>query len=216
VNEQAGAGAMPTEEDAGGAGAGVTNQPLPGWRGDEAPGDAARQAVALQPAELVAHLTALLYAAEEPLPVEQAARVLEVSVAVAAAAAAQLEASPPPGLAVQRHGEALRLVTAPASGRYVERLLGGPGVSRLSRAALEVLAIVAYHQPLTRAEIDALRGVNSERALETLLRRGLVAEVGRRDTVGRPVLLGTTPAFLDYLGLCSLAELPPLEARGEK
>jgi segregation and condensation protein B len=92
----------------------------------------------------------------------------------------------------------------------VERLLGGPAVTRLSRAALEVLAIVAYRQPATRAEIEALRGVNSDRALETLLGRGLVAEVGRRDSVGRPALLGTTPAFLDYLGLRSLADLPPL------
>jgi len=97
-----------------------------------------------------------------------------------------------------------------SAARFVERLLGGPVVSRLSRAALEVLAIVAYRQPVTRAEIEAVRGVNSERALETLLGRGLVAEVGRRDTVGRPVLLGTTPGFLDYLGLRSLADLPPL------
>jgi segregation and condensation protein B len=163
--------------------------------------------------ELRAHLTALLYAAEEPLPLAAAARVLEVPVETVAAVAAALEAQPPPGLIVQRHGDALRLVTAPASARYVERLLGGPGLARLSRAALEVLAIVAYRQPITRAEIDALRGVNSERALETLLRRGLVAEVGRRETVGRPVLLGTTPAFLDYLGLRSLADLPPLPER---
>jgi segregation and condensation protein B len=160
--------------------------------------------------EVVGHLTALLYAAEEPLALEQAARILEVPLARARAAAERLDAQPPPGLAVQRHGEALRLVTAPGSARYVERLLGGPAVSRLSHAALEVLAIVAYRQPVTRAEIDALRGVSSERALETLVGRGLVAEVGRRDTVGRPVLLGTTPAFLDYLGLGSLAELPPL------
>jgi segregation and condensation protein B len=160
---------------------------------------------------LVAHLTALLYAAEDPLPLDEAARVLEAPPAEVAAAAARLTAAPPPGLAVQRHGAALRLVTAPASARYVERLLGGPGVTRLSRAALEVLAIVAYRQPVTRAELEALRGVNSERALDTLLRRGLVAEVGRRDTIGRPVLLGTTPAFLDYLGLSCLADLPPLE-----
>jgi len=161
---------------------------------------------------LLAHLTALLYAAEEPLPLDEAARVLEVAPAEVEAAAARLAASPPPGLAVQWHGAALRLVTAPSSARYVERLLGGPGVTRLSRAALEVLAIVAYRQPVTRAELEALRGVNSERALDTLLRRGLVAEVGRRETLGRPVLLGTTPAFLDYLGLSSLAELPPLES----
>jgi segregation and condensation protein B len=165
---------------------------------------------------LVAHLTALLYAAEEPLPLEQAARVLEVAPAEVEAAAAQLTAAPPPGLAVQRHGAALRLVTAPTSARYVERLLGGPGVTRLSRAALEVLAIVAYRQPVTRAELEALRGVNSERALDTLLRRDLVAEVGRRETVGRPVLLGTTPGFLDYLGLTSLADLPPLKESAER
>ncbi len=164
----------------------------------------------LTPDELIAHLTALLYAAEEPLPLDQAARILEVPLATVRAAAARLDACTPAGLVVQRHGEALRLVTAPASARYVERLLGGPAVSRLSRAAQEVLAIVAYRQPVTRAEIEALRGVNSDRALETLLGRGLVAEVGRRDTVGRPVLLGTTPAFLDYLGLRSLADLPPL------
>jgi len=166
------------------------------------------------PNELVGHVTALLYAADEPVAVETAARVLEVPVALVRAVAAVLEASPPPGLCVQRHGEALRLVTAPGSARYVERLLGGATVSRLSRAALEVLAIIAYRQPVTRAEIDALRGVNSERALETLLGRGLVGEVGRRETVGRPVLLGTTPGFLDYLGLRSLADLPPLPEPG--
>jgi segregation and condensation protein B len=161
-------------------------------------------------AALLGHLTALLYAAEEPVPVARAARILEVPLARAQVLAARLEAAPPPGLLVQRHGEALRLVTAPASSRYVERLLGGPVVSRLSRAALEVLALVAYRQPVTRAEIEAVRGVNSERALDTLMSRGLVAEVGRRETVGRPVLLGTTPAFLDYLGLRSLDDLPPL------
>ena len=167
------------------------------------------------PDALVGHLTALLYAAEEPLAMEHAARVLGVPLAAAQAAAAALEAHPPPGLAVQRHGEALRLVTDPASARYVEILLGGPTVTRLSRAAVEVLAIVAYRQPITRAEIEALRGVHSDRALETLLARGLIAEVGRRETVVRPVLLGTTPAFLDYLGLRSLAELPPLPETAE-
>src|SRR5947209_5128207 len=159
---------------------------------------------------LIAHLTALLFAAEEPLSLDQVALVLEAMPTEVAAAAAQLAADPPPGLALQWHGAALRLVTAPTSARYVERMLGGPGVTRLSRAALEVLAIVAYRQPATRAEIEALRGVNSDRALETLLGRGLVAEVGRRESVGRPALLGTTPAFLDYLGLRSLADLPPL------
>lgn len=164
----------------------------------------------LDEAALRGHLIALLFAAEEPLPLAHAARILEVPRAVLERVAAAVEAAPPPGLMVQRLGDALRLVTAPVSARYVERLLGGPPVARLSRAAQEVLAIIAYRQPITRAEIEALRGVNSERALETLLARGLVAEVGRKETVGRPALFGTTAAFLDYLGLRSLAELPPL------
>lgn len=175
-----------------------------------------REGAAPAPAELRGHLIALLFAAEEPLPLAQAARILEVPLAQLEAVAAAVEAEPPSGLMVQRIGAALRLVTAPASARYVERLLGGPPMARLSRAAQEVLAIVAYRQPITRAEIEALRGVNSERALETLMTRGLVAEVGRKETVGRPALLGTTPAFLDYLGLRSLAELPPLPAPPER
>lgn len=178
--------------------------------------EAAAEEDAAPPAELLPGLlTALLFAAEEPLPLERAARLLGAPLAAVRAAALALEAAPPAGLAVQRVGEALRLVTAPDSARYVQRLLGGPPVARLSRAAQEVLAIVAYRQPVTRAEIDALRGVSSERALETLIARGLVAEFGRKDTVGRPALLGTTAAFLDYLGLRSLADLPPLPAPAE-
>ena len=168
--------------------------------------------VALTTAELAAHLTALLFAADEPLALERVARLVEVPLAAVRVAAEALEQAPPPGLAVQRVNEALRLVSAPGSAPFVERLLGGPPIARLSRAAQEVLAIVAYRQPVTRAEIDALRGVNSERALETLVARGLVAEVGRKDTIGRPVLLGTTAGFLDYLGLRALTDLPPLPA----
>jgi segregation and condensation protein B len=168
------------------------------------------------PDELIAHLTALLYAAEEPLPLDQAARVLEAPPAEVAAAAERLEAQPPPGLAVQRHAEQVQLVTAPGSATVVERFLGAPPPTRLSRAALEALAIIAYRQPVTRGEIDAVRGVNSDSAVATLLGRGLVVEVGRRETVGRPALLGTTAECLAYLGLSSLADLPGLEpARAE-
>jgi segregation and condensation protein B len=81
---------------------------------------------------------------------------------------------------------------------------------RLSRAALEALAVLAYRQPVTRGEIDAVRGVNSDSAVATLLARGLAAEVGRRETVGRPALLALTPDCLQYLGISSLSELPPL------
>jgi segregation and condensation protein B len=115
---------------------------------------------------------------------------------------------PPPGLLLQRDEDRYQLVTAPASARYIRRLRGLEEQARLSRAALEVLAVIAYRQPATRAEIEAIRGVNGDRALATLLSRGLVDEVGRRDTVGRPVLFGTTLGFLEHLGLRSLDDLP--------
>jgi segregation and condensation protein B len=114
----------------------------------------------------------------------------------------------PPSLLLQRDDDRLQLVTAPASARYVRRLRGLEDQTRLSRAALEVLSVVAYRQPATRAEIEAIRGVNGDRALATLLARGLVDEVGRRDTVGRPVEFGTTLGFLEHMGLGSLDDLP--------
>jgi len=160
--------------------------------------------------ELRAHVVALLFAADEPLTVPELARILDVRRPVLERALSALAEEPSPGLIVQRHEDRLQLATAPASARYVRRLRGLEAQARLSRAALEVLAVIAYRQPVTRAEIEAIRGVNGDRALSTLLTRGLVAEVGRRETVGRPVLFGTTLDFLEHLGLSSLAELPPL------
>lgn len=112
---------------------------------------------------------------------------------------------------MQQHGDTLELATAAPSTPYVERFLGTPGVQRLSKGALEVLAVVAYHQPVTRAVVESMRGVNSDRAIATLLQRGLIQEVGRLDAPGRPVLLRTAPEFLRYLALGSLGELPPLD-----
>ena len=161
---------------------------------------------------LCAHLVALLFAADEPLPVSEVARLLEVRSSHVQRLARALTESPPPGLLLQRDGDRLQLVTAPDSARYVRRLRGLEEQARLSRAALEVLAVVAYRQPATRAEIEAIRGVNGDRALATLLARGLIEEVGRRDTVGRPVLFGTTLGFLEHLGLRSLGDLPAVSA----
>ena len=162
--------------------------------------------------DLVQHLVALLFAADEPLPISELARILDVRPRLVEQAAAQLTEQPPPGLIVQRHEDRLQLATAPASARFVRRLRGLDDQARLSRAALEVLAVIAYRQPVTRAEIEAIRGVNGDRALSTLLSRNLVAEVGRRETVGRPVEFGTTLDFLEHLGLASLDEMPPLPA----
>lgn len=157
---------------------------------------------------LTGHLVAVLFAADEPLPIGELARLLEVRPRQLERVARAVTASPPAGLLLQRDDDRLQLVTAPASARYIRRLRGLEEQARLSRAALEVLAVIAYRQPATRAEIEAIRGVNGDRALATLLARGLVAEVGRRDTVGRPVLFGTTLGFLEHLGLRSLEDLP--------
>jgi segregation and condensation protein B len=161
-------------------------------------------------AELAGHLVALLFAAAEPLPFADAARLLDVSLERLAEVCDLIDHAPPTGLVLQRFGERLQLTTAPTSASVVERYLGAPPPARLSRAALEALAVVAYRQPVTRGEIDAVRGVNSDTAVATLLQRGLVAEVGRKETVGRPALLAVTQDCLQYLGLRSLDELPTL------
>jgi segregation and condensation protein B len=163
--------------------------------------------------ELAAHLVAVLFAAAGPLSVDDAARVLDMSAAELEQVCETLDREPPPGLALQRHDGYLQLTTAPGSAEVVERYLGEPPPTRLSRAALEALAVIAYRQPVTRGEIDTVRGVNSDSAVATLLGRGLVAEVGRRETVGRPALLALTADCLHYLGLRSLTELPPLPER---
>ena len=165
--------------------------------------------------DLAADLVAVLFAAAGPLNVEEVARALAVSVDALSENFDVLVREPPRGLAVQRHGEQLQLTTAPGCAAAVERLLGAPPPARLSRAALEALAIVAYRQPVTRGDIDAVRGVNSDSAVATLFARGLVVEVGRRETVGRPALIATTPDFLQYLGLSSLEQLPPLPSTTE-
>jgi segregation and condensation protein B len=161
---------------------------------------------------LAANLVAVLFAAAGPLSRADAARVLDVPEAQLDELCEQLGREPPLGLALQRHNGHLQLTTAPTAAPAVERLLGAPPPTRLSRAALEALAVVAYRQPVTRGEIDTVRGVNSDSAVATLLTRGLVVEVGRRETVGRPSLLATTPECLQYLGLNSLTELPPLSS----
>ncbi|MFN8632509.1 MAG: SMC-Scp complex subunit ScpB [Chloroflexota bacterium] len=176
---------------------------------DESSGD---EPLVLSDEELAGHLVAILFAADEPLPLADLARLLEIRLGVMRRVAALVAEYPPAGLLLQRDEDRLQLVTAQASARYIRRLRGLEDHSRLSRAALEVLAVIAYRQPVTRAEVEAIRGVNGDRALATLIARGLVAEAGRRETVGRPVLFATTLGFLEHLGLGSLDDLPPVAA----
>ena len=105
-------------------------------------------------------------------------------------------------------GDAVQFVSAPENARFVASLLGLPTQVKLTTAALETLAVVAYRQPITRSQIEFIRGVNSDRALASLVQHGLATEVGRAATVGRPVLFGTTPEFLQQFGLSSLEALP--------
>ncbi|MFL5624531.1 MAG: SMC-Scp complex subunit ScpB [Ktedonobacteraceae bacterium] len=115
------------------------------------------------------------------------------------------------GIRLQQLGEQVQLVTAPENARYVAALLGLPMTAKLTTAALETLAVISYRQPVTRAQIEAVRGVNSDRALASLIQHGLVAEVGRAPTVGRPTLFGTTPEFLQLFGLTRLDQLPQVQ-----
>lgn len=170
---------------------------------------------AIPPAEApttVQLVESLLFVAGEPVSVAQLARALELPGDAVEAAIEQLtEASRARGVRVQRHGDHVQLVSAPESARAVGRFLGVQASGRLSSAALEVLAIIAYRQPLTRAQVDAVRGVDSSGTVRALLARDLIAEAGRLETVGRPILYVTTPAFLQQFGLTSLADLPALD-----
>jgi segregation and condensation protein B len=157
-------------------------------------------------------LEALLFVADEPLTVGQLARLAETKQAEVEEALITLSKDcRERGIRLQRHLDAVQLVSAPEMAIYIERLLGSGVERRLSGAALEVLAIVAYRQPITRAAIEAIRGVNSDRALRTLQTLGMIAETGRLETVGRPLLFGTTFEFLQHFGLGSLDDLPPVE-----
>jgi segregation and condensation protein B len=176
---------------------------------------AARRAdeAAATPAAMARVVEALLFVAAEPVPRSRLCAALRLDEAALAAALAALdEALAGRGLRLQRHGDTVQLVTAPDLARHVEAFAGVPAVQRLSHAALEALAVVAYRQPATRAQIEAVRGVDSGAVLATLLARGLIEEVGRLPGPGHPVQYGTTPEFLRLFGLGSLDELPALTA----
>ncbi len=159
---------------------------------------------------LARRVDALLFVAPHPVHVRDLARALEVPEDQVRAALDYLEVSrQQSGVVLQRLGDKVQWATAPDLAKDVERFLGLDLSSRLSSAALETLAIIAYKQPITRAQIEAIRGVNSDGVLRTLLNKGLIEEVGRLEAVGRPILYGTTMAFLQYFGLKDLSELPP-------
>ena len=112
------------------------------------------------------------------------------------------------GIRIIVHGDSYQMCSAPEASRHCRNLLGLNATPKLTQASLESLAIIAYNQPTTKAEIDHIRGVNSESPLSLLVGRGLVASVGRGDRIGRPMLYATTARFLAYFGIESLDDLP--------
>jgi segregation and condensation protein B len=162
---------------------------------------------------LSAVIESILFVAEEPVDTGMLAKALRRSRDDIELALLDLEERcSEGGTRLQRDGEVVQLVTAPEHGPYVERFLGLEGRTRLSAAGLETLAIIAYKQPVTRAAVEAVRGVNSDGAIASLIARGLVEEVGKAPGPGRPGLLGTTIRFLEHFGLNNPADLPPLPA----
>lgn len=155
----------------------------------------------------------LLFVAGEPLSFRDIARALQCDELAAEEALRELQirlGERGSGLQVVNIAGGYQLATRADYAEPIGRLLARGG-NKLSRAALETLAIIAYRQPITQPEIEAVRGVNVAGVLKTLLDRRLIAEAGRKQAVGRPILYATTPEFLHYFALSDLGELPPLE-----
>lgn len=160
-----------------------------------------------------AALECLLFVAGEPVPLAALARALALDEIATEAALRSLQiglTERGSGLQLLRIAGGWQLATRPEHAEAVGRLLTR-GSSKLSRAAMETLAIIAYRQPITAPEIEAVRGVSVGGVLKTLLERRLIAEAGRKAAVGRPTLYVTTPDFLHYFGLSDLSQLPSLE-----
>ena len=115
------------------------------------------------------------------------------------------------GIVIREVNKAFQFVTREENVDYIERLCTPVKARKLSQSALEVLAIVAYKQPVTKGEIEAIRGIKCDRVMEGLMKKDLVCEKGRSDAVGRPILYGTTDTFLKNFGFSSLKELPPID-----
>lgn len=159
-------------------------------------------------------LESMMFTWGEPLSARTAGEVLSISEVEAKEALEELleeYEQEVRGIRIRRIHKSYQFVTAPENGTYVERLCTPVKKRRLSQAALEVLAIVAYKQPVTKGEIEAIRGIRCDRVLEGLAEKGLVEQKGRSEGIGRPILYGTTEAFLRYFDLADIKELPDIQ-----
>jgi segregation and condensation protein B len=160
-------------------------------------------------------LEAILLVVDEPVDANTLAQVLEAPTEEVVATLRALRAEyvdQGRGFVLREVGGGWRLYTDPGAAPYVERFVLRGRSGRLSQAALETLAIIAYKQPVTRAQVSEIRGVEADGAIRSLVSRGLVEEVGRDPGPGQPLLYGTTAKLLEQLGLGSIEELPPLPA----
>lgn len=163
--------------------------------------------------ERLAALEAILFVTEAPVPVAELAEVLETTPdeveGLLSEMGERLEERGS-GLTVRSNAGGWRLYSRPEAYPYLERFSTSATARKLSSAALEVLAVVAYRQPVSRGQVAEIRGVDSDSSLRTLLRLGLIEEAGRLSIPGNPAVYRTTPLFLEKLGLASLEDLPPL------
>lgn len=163
---------------------------------------------------LMSKVEALLFVVgDEGLTIKQLAEILETETTDVEAILSELETNyknDERGITIKQLAGTYQLMTKPELADTIQKLVQSPNSHVLSNASLEVLAIIAYKQPITRAEIEDLRGVKSERPIQTLLSRGLIQEVGRAEGTGRAILFGTTKEFLNYFGLTDISDLPPL------
>ncbi|MGB8644664.1 MAG: SMC-Scp complex subunit ScpB [Anaerolineae bacterium] len=163
--------------------------------------------------ELKSLVESLIFVSDGPVAVEDLGKALEQDEAAIETALAALEKDYiGRGMRLQRTRERIQLVSAPEAAVQVQKFLGLESSARLSMAGLETLAIIAYRQPITRPQVEAIRGVNCDGVMHNLLQRNLIEEMGRLDTVGHPIQYGTTFEFLQYFGLHKVEDLPPLPA----
>ncbi len=165
------------------------------------------------------NLEAVLFVADRSLSLKKLANILDLSLEECQQLIRELKESyirEERGFQLKEVAGGYRLFSHPEASPYVEKLVCGLEAKKLTQAALETLAIIAYRQPITKAEVSALRGVDSGAVIQTLIEKNLVREVGRKETLGNPILFGTTPYFLEVFGLKSLSDLPPLDEEKEE
>lgn len=169
--------------------------------------------------ELCGILESILYVAGEPVRVDALAHALNLTMKELEPAIEQLRETcllDKRGLRLNRHGAEIQLSINPEYAKYVEVFLQPIKKQSLSQAVMETLAIIAYRQPVTRGDIEAVRGVKCDYSVQLLLARGLIEEKGRKETLGRPVLYGTTDKFLEHFGLEGLMDLPEQKTEEEE